>query len=107
MWAAVASVVVIALIALGAFRWRRGERKSDTGLAVAVAPFEVLDPRLSLWKEGMVDVLSRNVDGAGSIRAISPSVAIKKWEGRADRESAIAFANRVGAQVVLYGQLQR
>jgi serine/threonine-protein kinase len=71
-----------------------------------VAPFEVLDPRLALWKEGMVDVLSRNIDGAGSIRAISPTVAVKQWEGRADRTSAAAFAKRVGAQVVLYGQLQ-
>jgi eukaryotic-like serine/threonine-protein kinase len=71
-----------------------------------VAPFEVLDPKLMLWKEGMVDVLSRNVDGAGSIRAISPTVAIKQWEGRADRASAAAFAKRVGAQIVLYGQLQ-
>src|SRR5689334_15235338 len=107
MWAvAAAGVVVIALVALGAFRWRRGERRVDTGITVAVAPFEVLDPRLALWKEGMVDVLSRNVDGAGPIRAISPSVAVKQWEGRADRVSATTFAKKVGAQVVLYGQLQ-
>ena len=106
MWAAAATIAVIAVVALGAYRWRRGERRADSGITVAVAPFEVLDPRLALWKEGMVDVLSRNVDGAGPIRAISPSVAVKQWEGRADRPSAIAFAKKVGAQVVLYGQLQ-
>jgi len=106
IWAAAASILVIALVALGAYRWTRGERRADSGITVAVAPFEVLDPRLALWKEGMVDVLSRNVDGAGPIRAISPSVAVKQWEGRADRPSAMAFAKKVGAQVVLYGQLQ-
>jgi tRNA A-37 threonylcarbamoyl transferase component Bud32 len=105
-WATAASLVMIALIALAAYRWRRADPSTDAGITVAVAPFEVLDPRLALWKEGMVDVLSRNVDGAGSIRAISPAVAIKQWDGRADRASAIAFANKVGARVVLYGQLQ-
>jgi len=103
---AAVSVVIIALLALGAYRWRHADARVDDGITVAVAPFEVLDPRLALWKEGMVDVLSRNVDGAGSIRAVSPTVAIKQWEGRADRTSARAFAKRVGAQIVLYGQLQ-
>jgi serine/threonine-protein kinase len=51
-------------------------------------------------------VLSRNLDGAGPLRAISPSVSIKKWEGRADRTSAMAFGKRLGAELVLYGQLQ-
>jgi eukaryotic-like serine/threonine-protein kinase len=105
-WLAGAALVVIALAAAAAYRWRRAESKPDGGIAVAVAPFDVLDPRLALWKEGMVDVLSRNIDGAGSIRAISPAAAIKQWDGRADRTSAVAFANRVGAQIVLYGELQ-
>ena len=73
---------------------------------IAVAPFEVLDPQLALWKEGMVDVLSRNLDGAGPIRTIPPSASIKKWEGHADRTVATAFGKRVGAQLVVYGQLQ-
>jgi len=75
-------------------------------VSVAVAPFEVLDPQLNLWKEGMVDVLSRNLDGAGPIRSVPPSAAIKKWEGHADRTVAAQFGKRVGAQIVVYGQLQ-
>jgi serine/threonine-protein kinase len=73
---------------------------------LAVAPFDVLDPQLALWKEGIVDVLARNLDGAGPLRALSPSVTIKKWDGRAERTSALAFGKRVGAQLVIYGQLQ-
>ena len=104
--AAAATLVAVAVVALGAYRWRHAESRPDDGIVVAVAPFEVLDPRLMLWKEGMVDVLSRNVDGAGSIRAVSPTVAVKQWEGRADRTSAAAFGKRVSAQIVLYGELQ-
>ena len=99
--------VVVSGAGIAAYRtlWRGGA--ADEALHLAVAPFEVLDTRLALWKEGAVDVLSRNLDGAGPIRSISPSVAIKQWKAgdRADRASAIAFGRRVGAQLVLYGQL--
>ena len=40
---------------------------------VAVAPFDVVDADLKLWHEGMVDVLSRNLDGAGPLRTVSPT----------------------------------
>src|SRR3989442_6945740 len=38
------------------------------------APFGVLDPKLELWHEGLVDVLSRNLDGAGPFRTVSPKI---------------------------------
>src|SRR6185503_806765 len=90
-WASGAAVLVVALVGFVAFRAMRGGSADDGSLPLAVAPFEVLDPALALWKEGAVDVLTRNLDGAGPIRAISPSVAIKQWSGRSDRESALAF----------------
>jgi len=72
---------------------------------LAVAPFGVLDPKLELWHEGLVDVLSRNLDGAGPFRTVSPTVVIRRWTGRADRASAEGLARRTGAGVVLFGQL--
>ena len=84
----------------------RSYRTPTTTTLVAVAPFEVLDPQLALWKEGIVDVLSRNLDGAASIRTVSPSAAIKQWEARVGRDEAFAFAKRIGAQLVVYGSLQ-
>jgi eukaryotic-like serine/threonine-protein kinase len=72
---------------------------------VAVAPFEVLDPKLSLWREGLVDVLSRNLDGAGPLRTVSPTVIIRRWQGRADPESASDLGQRTGAGLTLYGSL--
>ena len=72
---------------------------------LAVAPFEVLDPKLELWREGLVDVLARSLDGAGPFRTVSPTVVIRRWEGRADRESAEALGYRTGSGFVVFGQL--
>ncbi len=103
---AAAAVALLAALGVSAYRVMRSPAAPSGAINLAVAPFEVLDPQLALWKEGMVDVLSRNLDGAGPIRALSPSVTIKRWEGHAERAAAIAFGKTVGAQIVMYGQLQ-
>jgi len=72
---------------------------------VAVAPFDVLDTKLELWKEGLVDVLSRNLDGAGPLRTVSPTVVVRRWSGRADPASATELGNRTGAGLAVFGQL--
>ncbi len=72
---------------------------------VAVAPFGVLDPKLELWHEGLVDVLARNLDGAGPFRTVSPTVVIRGWRGRPDRESARALGYRTRAGLVVFGEL--
>jgi serine/threonine-protein kinase len=72
---------------------------------VAVAPFEVLDSKLELWREGVVDLLSRNLDGAGPIRSVAPTVVVRRWRGRADRESAAELGRATGAGLVVYGSL--
>ena len=106
VWAIVGGLVVLGAAAVPGYRAMRRAPVTDGALTIAVAPFEVLDPQLGLWKEGIVDVLSRNLDGAGPIRSIPPSASIKKWDGHADRTVATAFGKRVGAQLVVYGQLQ-
>ncbi len=106
VWAAVAGLVVLGAAAVPGYRAIRRAPVADGSVSIAIAPFEVLDPQLNLWKEGIVDVLSRNLDGAGPLRTIPPSASIKKWEGHADRTVATAFGKRVGAQLVVYGQLQ-
>jgi eukaryotic-like serine/threonine-protein kinase len=101
-----------ALVALAvAFLLYRGFRSApasalDSNL-LAVAPFDVLDPSLQVWREGLVDVLSRDLDGAGPIRTVSQSVALKRWAGRADPASAAALGERTGAGLVVFGTLAR
>jgi serine/threonine-protein kinase len=95
-----AAVLVGALI-----RSRSGAPSTLDASLVAVAPFDVLDSKLGLWREGLVDVLSRNLDGAGPLRTVSPTVVIRRWHGRADAESAGDLGRRSGAGLALYGSL--
>jgi serine/threonine-protein kinase len=86
------------------FQQPRGSAPLDPNL-VAVAPFDVPDPKLSLWREGLVDLLSRNLDGAGPLRSVPPTTVIRRWSGRADRLSAPALGRRTGAGLVVFGSL--
>ena len=72
---------------------------------IAVAPFDVPDPKLSLWREGLVDLLSRSLDGAGPLRSVPPTTVIRRWKGRADRPSALALGRRTGARLLVFGSL--
>jgi len=101
---AAAAALVLAAGALIA-TWR--SRPALQADLLAVAPFDVLDPELKLWHEGMVDVLSRNLDGAGELRTVAPSVVIRKWSGRADRASAEELGRATGARYAVFGSLVR
>jgi eukaryotic-like serine/threonine-protein kinase len=72
---------------------------------VAIAPFDVLGPELTLWREGLVDVLSRSLDGAGPLRTVSPTLIVRRWSGRADAASAQALGRATGARTVVFGGL--
>jgi tRNA A-37 threonylcarbamoyl transferase component Bud32/tetratricopeptide (TPR) repeat protein len=105
-WAILAAAV--AALVLGAVGWWITHRQAPVPLAddlIAVAPFDVLDPGLSLWSEGMVDVLARNLDGAGALRTVAPTVVIRQWSGRADPTSATALGRATGAGLAVFGQL--
>ena len=83
---------------------RQGNHTLDVD-KVAVAPFDVLDPSLQLWREGLVDLLARSLDGAGPLRTVSTTVIVKKWTGRADPIAARALGENTGARMVVYGAL--
>ncbi|MFN2563968.1 MAG: BTAD domain-containing putative transcriptional regulator [Gemmatimonadaceae bacterium] len=74
---------------------------------VVVAPFNVLSnrPELRFWREGLVDVLSRNLDGAGPLRAIPPSYVIRQTRERSDRATALALGRGAGARFAVYGNI--
>jgi class 3 adenylate cyclase/tetratricopeptide (TPR) repeat protein len=76
---------------------------------VAVVPFSVNDPELERWEEGMVDLLSTNLDGAGGLRAIDSRTVLARWrelvpEGAvADLPTALEVARRAGGKYGLVG----
>ena len=96
----------IAAVAIGVvlFQRTRSTGALDPDL-VAVAPFDVLGPELDLWREGMMDVLARTLDGAGRLRTASPSLAARQWRGRADPAAASRFGRRTGAQFAVVGSI--
>ncbi len=104
---AVLAAAAVLAVAVGGFFLLRSRSASPTldPNLVAVAPFDVLDPKLDLWKEGLVDVLSRNLDGAGPLRTVSPTLVVRRWSGRADPASAAELGHNTGANLVVFGQL--
>jgi serine/threonine-protein kinase len=97
------AVLAAAGAAFAFWNWKRTPSLDDN--LIAVAPFDVATPSLDLWKEGLVDVLSRGFDGAGALRAVPASVVVHRWHGRADIESARELAKATGARLVLFGGL--
>jgi hypothetical protein len=95
----------VALVAVGLLVGRqRAPGILDDNLVV-VAPFDVLVSDLGLWSEGLVDVLSRDLDGAGPLRTVAPTVVVRHWSGRADLPSATTLGRHTGAGLAVYGQV--
>src|SRR5437870_6530926 len=103
--AAGAVTAAVGALVLTVIRWRAGVGPVLDPNLVVVAPFDVLDPKLDLWHEGLVDVLSRNLDGAGPLRTVSPTVVVRRWSGRADPTSAEELGRRTGARLTVFGNI--
>ncbi len=103
LWIAAAAAIVLAAGALYA-TWH--SRRPLEGNLVAIAPFDVVGADLALWQDGMVDVLSRNLDGAGDMRTVPPSIVIKRWSGHSDLATATELGRATGAHYVVYGLLR-
>jgi serine/threonine-protein kinase len=106
MWITGVAAALVAAASIGTLVRSRGAGTPELDASlVAVAPFDVLDSKLGLWREGMVDLLSRNLDGAGPLRTVSPTVVVRRWSGRADPQSAAELGRVTGAGLALYGSL--
>jgi len=104
--AAIGLAVGLAVLAAAGILLSRTRPASPTDPnLLAIAPFDVFDPSLQIWHEGLVDILSRNLDGAGPLRTVPQTVGLKRWHGRADRVSAASFGHRTGAGLVVFGSV--
>ena len=79
-----------------------GPKPLDPNL-IAVEPFTVLDPSLAVWREGMVDVLARNFDGAGPLRSVAPTLVVH----RAADATTPDLARALGAGLAVTGTVER
>ncbi len=77
--------------------------------AIAVLPFTVRGQGLEVWREGMVDLLSMGLDGAGGLRAIDSRTLLARWQEAvgdktvADLALALGVASRTQARYALVG----
>ncbi|MFN8668550.1 MAG: serine/threonine-protein kinase [Gemmatimonadaceae bacterium] len=98
---------VIAALAAAAFflvSGREAPVRANPNL-VAIAPFEALGSDLGVWREGLVDLLANNLDGAGPLRAVPPSIVLRRVPERMDQRGARALAERTRAGIAIYGSL--
>jgi serine/threonine-protein kinase len=77
--------------------------------AIAVLPFSVSGEGLDGWREGTVNLLSTNLDGAAGLRAIDSRTVLAQWDRQVgddtegDRETALQIAGATGARWALLG----
>jgi hypothetical protein len=58
-----------------------------------------------MWREGMVDILATNLDGAGPLRTVPPTLVVRRWTGRPDKVTATALGEQTGAGVAVFGRI--
>jgi tetratricopeptide (TPR) repeat protein len=77
--------------------------------AIAVLPFTVRGQGLEVWREGMVDLLSIGLDGAGGLRAIDNRTLLARWNEEVGQDTvtdlarALQVARRSQARYALVG----
>ena len=86
------------------------EAVAEAAPGLAVLPFSVQGAGLDEWREGMVDLLSTNLDGAGGLRAIDSRTVLARWREAAggedpDLETALEVGRRAGARYALLGSV--
>ena len=101
--APIAAVVIAIAVFIGIKL--KGPTTALEGVTIAVAPFNTTTSSLALWREGMVDILARYLDGVEPFRTISPTISIKGFPAIADTTSARELARRTKAQYVIWGNL--
>jgi class 3 adenylate cyclase/tetratricopeptide (TPR) repeat protein len=78
---------------------------------IAVLPFTVRGAGLDVWREGMVDILSTNLDGMAGLRAIDSRTVLARWrervggDGAPDLATMLDVADRTGARYALVGSV--
>src|SRR6184192_3441455 len=107
--------VAAGIVMIGVAAWMISRGRSSPGVpgnTLAVLPFRVAGPDSGVWREGLVDLLSINLDGAPGVRVIAPRTVLSRWNanvGRraevADQDAALGVARAVGARFALTGSL--
>jgi len=78
---------------------------------IAVVPFDVRGADLEIWREGMMDLLTNNLDGVGGYRTIDSRTVMARWrrtvgdDPAPDLDMALRAAGATGARFALSGSV--
>ena len=78
---------------------------------IAVVPFDIVGDGMEFWREGMVDVLSTNLDGMGGFRTIDSRTVMARWnetvggDEAPDLRTSLQVAGSTGARFGLVGNM--
>lgn len=79
--------------------------------AVAVLPFQTRGEGLDLYGEGMVDLLTANLEGLGGLRTINAGTVVARWEAEvgetttAELDEALRVAGGLDARFAIRGSV--
>jgi tetratricopeptide (TPR) repeat protein len=79
------------------------------GPGIVVVPFSTSGGELDVLREGMVDILSTNLDGMGGYRAIAGRTVLARWReavadgGDPDLPTALQIARRADGSIAVVG----
>lgn len=82
---------------------------SAAASGIAVLPFHVTGPDLEVYREGMVDLVSANLDGLSDYRAIDARTVLARWNrdigetSDAELDAALRVAAGTGARYAIVG----
>jgi serine/threonine-protein kinase len=85
-----------------------GAAVASAAETIAILPFNASGPGTEVLGEGMVDLLSTNLQGVGGIRTVDPRAVLKRWNGSrggagGDLEGALKVGREVKAGSVVVG----
>jgi serine/threonine-protein kinase len=108
-WMGIAAAAVLVLAGFVGWTALRGRPPVvEAAQRIAVLPFRTSGPDVQLLGEGLVDLLSTNLDGVGGIEAVEPRTVLQRWQQRgssAALDDALAVAGDVDAGAVLLGSV--
>ena len=106
-WIGAAAAVVIAAGGFAAWRATRSSGPVvEAAQRIAVLPFRTSGASVEFLGEGMVDLMSTNLDAVGGISTVEPRTVLQRWKKRGestDLDGALAVGRDVAAGAVLLG----
>jgi serine/threonine-protein kinase len=111
-WLPVAAGILTAVLLIGGFlgyrAWTERSPVRKGAELIAVLPFSTAGAGVDLLGEGMVDLLSTNLNAVGGITTVDPRTVLSRWHrdsGARDAENALKVGRDLEAGSVLTGSV--